>query len=245
MVELLFLGSGDAFSGGRDYSSTLMNSNILVDPSPTCVPRLKEHGFDFKGLDMIFITHLHGDHILGYPFIVLEYTFRVKRDSPLRVICPTGGKKLLTELIDTVYDGIPHKENLEIEFFEVSEEMVGNVQSVKNINFTPYRTAHGDILSFGYLIENVGFSGDSGPCEGISKLASSSRVMINEMSQRESSYPNHFGIDDIIELRKSMSIVSTLLVNHHYGPGEDDIEKLSSLNEGEVIVVSDMQKMTF
>ncbi len=247
-TKLLFLGVGNAFSEGMDYSSTLMDDKVLVDPSPTCVARMKEVGIDLAGIEAVFITHLHGDHILGFPFLVLDYTFKVKRERPLQVVCPEGGAETLMKIVDLAFSGIPHIDNVEVEFHEIKEEDHGVQKEVVGIPYTPYSTCHGTILSFGYAIHvdgvdspAVGFTGDTGPCPGLDGLAAAVKALVIEMAQEASNIPAHMGVDDIIALRKTMPADVTIMLTHHYGPGVEVKQKLETMVEGQIIVAQDLQ----
>ena len=71
MVEITFLGTGNAFCPtGRLHSLVLIDGNMLVDAPPTVIPQLRQHGISPAVITDLFITHWHGDHIFGLPFLV-------------------------------------------------------------------------------------------------------------------------------------------------------------------------------
>jgi ribonuclease BN (tRNA processing enzyme) len=82
-VKVIFLGTGDAFAaGGRFLSACLIQSHgasLLLDCGPTVLTALKQRGIRAGTLDAIFFSHLHGDHIAGAPFLLMEYIYCDRR----------------------------------------------------------------------------------------------------------------------------------------------------------------------
>ena len=73
MTTITFLGSGNAFCpSGRLHSLVLIDDRILVDAPPTVVPQMREHGICPSSITDLLITHWHGDHTFGVPFLLLE-----------------------------------------------------------------------------------------------------------------------------------------------------------------------------
>ena len=96
-VRVQFLGSGSAFSdGGRMNAAihvTAPGVSLLLDCGGSALPGIKKH-IDPKAIDAIAITHLHGDHFGGIPFLVIEQHF-TGRTKPLVV----GGPPSLAQRI--------------------------------------------------------------------------------------------------------------------------------------------------
>jgi ribonuclease BN (tRNA processing enzyme) len=92
-----FLGSGSAFSdGGRVNAAihvTAPGVSLLLDCGGSALPGIKKH-IDPKAIDAIAVTHLHGDHFGGIPFLVIEQHF-TGRKKPLVV----GGPPSLAQRI--------------------------------------------------------------------------------------------------------------------------------------------------
>jgi ribonuclease BN (tRNA processing enzyme) len=86
-MELQFLGSGDAFgSGGRFqtcFHVTAASTRFLVDCGASSLVAIRRFGVDPNGIDAVFVTHLHGDHFGGLPFLILDAQFVSRRDKPL------------------------------------------------------------------------------------------------------------------------------------------------------------------
>lgn len=88
-VEIRFVGSGDAFgSGGRYQTSIRLQAEgctVLVDCGATSMTAMKAQHLDPGEVDAVMISHLHGDHFGGLPFLILDGQF-TRRNRPLTVL---------------------------------------------------------------------------------------------------------------------------------------------------------------
>ncbi|MBI2544488.1 MAG: MBL fold metallo-hydrolase, partial [Candidatus Rokubacteria bacterium] len=92
-MELQFLGSGDAFgSGGRFQTCLLVRGEggaLLIDCGASSLIAMKRAGVDPGEIGWVLLTHLHGDHFGGVPFMVLDAQFS-RRTRPLVIAGPPG-----------------------------------------------------------------------------------------------------------------------------------------------------------
>jgi ribonuclease BN (tRNA processing enzyme) len=104
-VRVTVVGSGDAFgSGGRFQTCVLVGSSLLVDCGATSMTALRQQGIDPNGIDTVALTHLHGDHFGGLPFLVLDGQFR-RRTRDLTVLGPPGTGERLAQAMETAFPG--------------------------------------------------------------------------------------------------------------------------------------------
>lgn len=76
----------------------------MVDCGATSLTALKAQGLDPGDVDTVVITHLHGDHFGGLPFLVLDGQFS-RRTRPLRVLGPAGTTDRLRSAMEVLYPG--------------------------------------------------------------------------------------------------------------------------------------------
>ena len=107
-VLVHFLGSGDAFgSGGRMQTCIRVftgTATILLDCGATSLVAMKRDGVDPQDVDAVVITHLHGDHFAGVPFLILEAQFS-KRTRPLTVAGPPGVRARIQATMEALFPG--------------------------------------------------------------------------------------------------------------------------------------------
>jgi ribonuclease BN (tRNA processing enzyme) len=108
VVRVHFVGSGDAFgSGGRFQTCIRVTSGgraVLVDCGATSLAALRAQGVDPQAVDAVAITHLHGDHFGGLPFLILDGQF-ARRTAPLRVAGPPGIGARLAATMEALFPG--------------------------------------------------------------------------------------------------------------------------------------------
>src|SRR5580700_3494396 len=96
-LTLTLLGTGDAFaSGGRAQAGYLLEAagkKILFEAGPGLIAELKRHGIEADALDAVVISHLHGDHFCGLPFLFLEYMWERPRKHPVIIAGPKNLEK--------------------------------------------------------------------------------------------------------------------------------------------------------
>ena len=102
------MGSGDAFgSGGRSQTCIQVSGQdqvLLVDCGASSLVALKSQGLDPAAISAVAITHLHGDHFGGLPYLILDGQFS-GRVAPLLVAGPPSTAARLTELMETLFPG--------------------------------------------------------------------------------------------------------------------------------------------
>ncbi len=107
-VEVTFIGSGDAFgSGGRFQTCIRVRADgvtALVDCGATSLTAMRAQGVEPGDIQTVVISHLHGDHFGGLPFLVLDGQF-TRRTTPLTVLGPVGTRDRLHAAMETLYPG--------------------------------------------------------------------------------------------------------------------------------------------
>ncbi len=122
MVEVVFLGSGGAFSAGRRSNTALLieapGLRMLVEAGPPILQQLARVGHAAMDIDWLFVTHAHGDHMLGFPMLVLCH---LDARRPLRVYAGTTTMARLKALWELAYPGFAD-ERLNIAWHPCPEE---------------------------------------------------------------------------------------------------------------------------
>ena len=107
-MRVRFVGSGDAFGSGGRWQTCIHVSGegqvLLVDCGATSLVALKAQGLDPGAVDAVAVTHLHGDHFGGLPFLILDGQFS-RRSTPLQVAGPPGIRARLAEAMEALFPG--------------------------------------------------------------------------------------------------------------------------------------------
>ncbi len=106
-MQLRFVGCGDALgSGGRSntcFHVTGESVNFLIDCGASSLPALKRLEIARDDIDLILITHFHGDHFAGLPFLLLDAQFS-RRTRPLVIAGPEGIETRLAQVMEALFE---------------------------------------------------------------------------------------------------------------------------------------------
>ncbi|MDV4150589.1 ribonuclease Z [Clostridium sp. AL.422] len=101
MIDLTLLGCGGGMPmPNRHLSSLFINLNgrkILIDVGEGTQVAIRKSKLGFKSIDVILITHVHGDHIVGLPGL-LATIGNSGREEPLIIVGPLGIKNVIQGL---------------------------------------------------------------------------------------------------------------------------------------------------
>ena len=187
-IPIVCVGSGAALGDGRLWSSLLVDGRILLDLPPTTVPQMHRLGLSLDQIDIVLITHLHGDHVFGLPFLLLEYCVRVKRTKPVHIIGPKGLVETSHQLCDIAWPNMraKHEADLPVQFIEVDHE---DMYQVGDLTVTAMPMAHFDLEAYGYRFEYKGrtfaYTGDTGEGGSLDRLIHGVDVAIIECTHLE------------------------------------------------------------
>ncbi|MGH7824754.1 MAG: MBL fold metallo-hydrolase [Candidatus Binatia bacterium] len=201
-MKLHILGCGDAFgSGGRNQSGYLIEASdrvFLLDCGPTTLLAMKRAGLDPLRLDVIFLSHLHGDHFGGLPFFFIEYLYNKPRGRPLHVAGPPGTQERVSELFRLMYGGATKE--LPPACFHALEP--GQPASVEGVQVFPFRVPHqAHEVSLGLRItyeeKRILFSGDSAWSDDFVTHSRGTDLFLCECSHYNEHTSNHISYEKL------------------------------------------------
>lgn len=105
MIDVALLGTGGGMPIPNRFLSSMLISykgrKILVDCGEGTQVSMRLLKWGFKSIDVILLTHIHGDHILGLPglFATMGNSGRI---NPITIIGPKGIRKFLEGLMVAV-----------------------------------------------------------------------------------------------------------------------------------------------
>lgn len=104
-----FLGSGDSFGSGGRFQTCIMVDNggrrYLLDCGASSLIAMRAQEIDPNSIDTILLTHFHGDHCGGVPFLIMDAMLPSKRATPLVVAGPPGTAARMDDLRDALFPG--------------------------------------------------------------------------------------------------------------------------------------------
>jgi ribonuclease BN (tRNA processing enzyme) len=200
-MQLRFVGCGDALSsGGRSntcFHVTGAHVNFLIDCGASSLPALKRLGIARDGIDLILITHFHGDHFGGLPFLLLDAQF-TRRSRPLVIAGPDGIEAKLANLMETLFE---HSSKTKQRFdLSVVALTPGQRRTFGDVSVTPYPVVHGESGGpfLAYRVEAEGrtitYSADTEWTETLIPAARGADLFIAEAYYYDKLVKNHLSL---------------------------------------------------
>jgi ribonuclease Z len=147
-MEIIFLGTSSAIpTNHRNHSAIALKAFgeiMLFDCGEGTQRQMTRARLSPMKIDKIFLTHFHGDHILGLPGLIQSMAFR-GRTEPLEIYGPQG----LYQLVDCMRGLGYFAMSFEIKVYEISE---GTVLENNDYIICCCKTEH-SVLNFAYSIE--------------------------------------------------------------------------------------------
>ncbi|HUY17960.1 MAG TPA: MBL fold metallo-hydrolase [Candidatus Binataceae bacterium] len=194
-VRVTILGTGDAFSShGRFNAGYLIEAGgyrILMEAGPTILASLKRAEIRPADIDLILISHLHGDHFAGLPFLFLEYTYESPRRTRPTIVGPQYLESRTLTLVRTMFPGTAAVQLARDSRWVVIEP--GDKRRFGPVRIAAIRTPHMKrYKSLAFRLELGGrtivFSGDTGWTEDLIPFAAGADLFLCECTYFESAH---------------------------------------------------------
>lgn len=121
-MNALFVGVGEACDERLPNTSVLVRTgagdrvvSALLDCGFTAAHHYFLHATDPEELDVLWISHFHGDHFFGTPALLLRL-WEMGRRKPLLVLGQTGVEKMVRDAMELAYAGFLKKLEFPLEF---------------------------------------------------------------------------------------------------------------------------------
>jgi ribonuclease BN (tRNA processing enzyme) len=197
-MRLTLIGCGDAFgAGGRLQTSFHVRSatsTFLIDCGTSTLIGMRRLGLEPNDIDAVLVTHLHGDHFGGLPWMLIDGQYVSKRTRPLIVTGPRGIEARYLTAAEALYPGVTTGEpGFELVFVEYEEQ---KTLDVGDMTVTPFEVKHPSgappyALRFTLEGKVVAFTGDTGWVEVLCEVAQGADLFISECFQYDVVLPIH------------------------------------------------------
>ena len=202
-VQLTVLGSGDAFgAGGRLHSAYLVEgagATFIVDCGSTVLHGLKRCGVDPARIDFVVLSHLHGDHFGGVPFLFMDFLYQSHRTRPITIYGPPGTEARVRELFAALYK----QQALEpLPYRVVFVELQPGTTAVQGVSIETFAVPHvAELTCYGFRIgvagKSIVYSGDTGWTDELAARSADADLFICECSTFETRLPIHISYPEI------------------------------------------------
>jgi ribonuclease BN (tRNA processing enzyme) len=242
VMKVTAIGTGDAFgSGGRFHTCWRLDAGgktICVDFGAAAIVGWAKTHRPTTDIDAIVISHLHGDHFGGLPFLLLESQFVSRRRKPLLIVGPPGLEARLKALCEAMF---ANSSSISWSFpLQVREVLPGDRERFDGFDFASFEVVHPSGAPSTAVRVSAGgrtfaYSGDTAWVEALVEVARDADVFVCECYSGETPTPYHV---DWPTLRSNLGRLQarSILVTHL---GESALRKIDEIRAAGVRVAED------
>jgi ribonuclease BN (tRNA processing enzyme) len=215
-VTVRFAGSGDAFgSGGRNQACIHVQgpggaAPVLIDCGATSLSALRRCGLEPDEVAAVFVSHLHGDHFGGLPFLILNGQF-ARRVEPLTVVGPPGTARRLPELMECMFPGSSTvARRFAVQVVELAPG--GAAVEAAGVRAVAVAADHpsgpdGPALALRLSIAGkvIGYTGDTAWTDALAEIAAGADLLIAEAYYPAKNVPYHLRHADLVAHRDQLA----------------------------------------
>ena len=192
--KLILLGTGtpnpDTDRSGPSVAVAVEDAVYIVDFGTGVVRQAVKAGIDVTKLTRAFLTHLHSDHTIGYPDLILTPGV-AGRMNPLEVYGPHGLTDM-TRHIMAAYEVDLNERVNGLEPAEMSSYIVNTHEIVEGriyqddiIEVEAFHVNHGSLEAYGFKFmtpdKTYVISGDTSPSQRLIDVSKGCDVLIHEV----------------------------------------------------------------
>ena len=220
-MTVTFAGSGDAFGSGGRYQACIHlrgpggAAPLLLDCGTTSLAALKSQGLDPGEVGAVVVSHLHGDHFGGLPFLVLDGQFS-RRTRPLTVAGPPGVGRRLAEAMECLFPG---SSSVSRSFpVEVAELAPGATATVAGAGVAAWEVEHPSgapplALRLTMGGKAIAYTGDTAWTGAIVEAADGADLLIAEAYYWDKAVPFHLRHADLAAHRDQIRSARVVLTH--------------------------------
>lgn len=229
-VTVTFAGSGDAFGSGGRYQACIhlrgpdrSEPPLLLDCGATSLPALRRQGLDPDAVAAVVVSHLHGDHFGGLPFLILNGQFS-GRTKPLTVAGPPGIAQRLTESMECLFPGSSSvSRRFPLDIVELDPGATATVASMEVAAWEVDHPSGAPPLALRLTLDGkvIAYTGDTAWTDALIEVAADSDLLIAEAYYWDKAVPYHLRHtdlaghrDQIASARILLTHMSTDMLNH-------------------------------
>ena len=188
---------------------------VLLDCGATSLTALRRCSLDPGEVRAVFVSHLHGDHFGGLPFLILDGQFS-RRAAPLIVAGPVGTGRRLTEAMECMFPGSAQvRRRFAV---EVTELRPGGSARLAEVRADVWEASHPSgapalILRLTLDGKVIAYTGDTAWTPAISEAAAGADLLIAEAYYWDKAVSHHLRHADLVEHQHELTARRTVLTH--------------------------------
>ena len=195
-IRVSLLGTGSPGPVMNRFGPSILveagGQRFLFDAGRGALQRLTQLQVSWRDVRGVFLTHLHSDHVVGFPDLWLVGWLVSARDAPLLVWGPKGTTKMMSHLAQAYEFDIAVRqadEHASAEGVVIRAQDIGDgfVYESGGVKISAFAVDHAPVEpAFGYRVDYAGrsvvLSGDTRYSENLIRHASGADLLIHEVT---------------------------------------------------------------
>ena len=222
-TSVTFAGCGDAFASGGRFNTCFFvetpQTCFTIDFGASSLVALRKLGIDTNRIDAVVLTHFHGDHCGGVPFLLLDAMLGARRTTPLAIIGPSDTERRIRVLTDALFPGMSAmKPRFELRYLDSGFESALHYQQLAVRSYPAHHTEATAPSSVRVEVGGkvIAYTGDSGWTPHMPAVARDADLFVCESYFFDKPVPFHMNHRDIVEHRAELTPKRMVLT--HFSP---------------------------
>ena len=220
MSEIVFIGTSDAFgAGGRRQSAVFARGDrggMLLDCGATTNTGLTQLGISRNEIDVVLISHFHGDHFGGIPSLLYASLYTDARRHPIEIVGPPEIESRVRMLAHAMGHPLENPDwTFPIHFREIHADQALSAGPAEVHAFAtehqPESNPQGYRVKLGR--EQIAYSGDTGWFNDLPRQIAGSDLFICECTLHDTQLNFHLSLRELREHRDDLDC-GRLILTH-------------------------------
>lgn len=229
-MRITFPGVGEAFDARLANTCLLLEgadeSSLLLDCGFTAAAAFWQHAADPLKLDAVCLSHFHGDHWFGLPWLLVR-SIEEGRTANLTIIGQEGVEERVRTLMDMAYPGTLDRAGFAVRFLTSAPDRMLDVAGTRlrfaasdhSVPCLAVRVRQDDT--------DVFFSGDGNPTPQTEALARGCAVVVHEAYAMDAASPGHGTVERAVQLARNAGAETLALVHVQRTLRHEQMERLN------------------